>query len=102
MDSMCSGRATGARIASVAAMMVLAAAYPAPADWGTYQGNAAHTGYVPGTLNLARARLQWKTPVGSSTLGGLAVGGNAVFVTNTAYGRRMALAGQTSAQLPQR
>jgi hypothetical protein len=55
---------------------------PAIADWPTYQGNAAHTGYVPGVLNVAPFEELWSTPVSPNQLSGLAVGGGTVFVTN--------------------
>ena len=30
-------------------------------DWSTYQGNAAHTGYVPGSYNFTGAGVLWQT-----------------------------------------
>jgi len=31
-------------------------------DWGTVQGNAAHTGYVPAKVDLDKATTRWKVP----------------------------------------
>ena len=56
-------------------------ALPGATDWGGSQGNAAHTGYVPGTLDVARfgLRWQWALPEGKAyTLGPPATGGGRV------------------------
>jgi outer membrane protein assembly factor BamB len=52
-------------------------------DWGTYQGNAAHTGYVPGTVSTSSPALLWSEAGGSSSTSptGLAIGDGTVFVT---------------------
>jgi hypothetical protein len=41
--------------------------WPSIPDWETYQGNAAHTGYVPVTLDPSRfsPRWSWKPPPGN-------------------------------------
>jgi hypothetical protein len=56
-------------------------------DWGTFQGNAQHTGFVPVTLNPSLFSARWKlqapaiqgTPIALSTI---ATGGGRVYVTN--------------------
>lgn len=35
-------------------------ALPGAADWGTFQGNAAHTGYVPVTLDTSKFNRRWR------------------------------------------
>jgi hypothetical protein len=37
------------------------AALPGAPDWGTFQGNAGHTGHVPASVNPDRFSLRWKT-----------------------------------------
>lgn len=39
------------------------AALPGAPDWSTFQGNAAHTGYVPVTLDPNQASTRWQVPV---------------------------------------
>ncbi len=56
----------------------------ARADWPTYQGNAAHTGYVAGHYNFTHAKLIWKAEASANALNGIAVGGSTVVVTNQA------------------
>lgn len=57
------------------------------ADWSTFQGNAAHTGYVPVTLNPDQFALRWKigsvNPRNASTTSALGtlVAANGVFYT---------------------
>src|SRR5689334_11969630 len=63
---------------TIAALSFLGPAV-AIAEWSTYQGNAAHTGYVPGTLDLSNVSLLWKS---NSRASGLAVGGGAVFANS--------------------
>jgi len=66
------------RFVMLAAVMSMATAVRA--DWSTYQGGADHTGYVPGTISSSNLSLRWSNPVAPSALGGLAVGGNGVYV----------------------
>ncbi|HEY2584588.1 MAG TPA: PQQ-binding-like beta-propeller repeat protein, partial [Tepidisphaeraceae bacterium] len=58
---------------------------PSPTDWGTYQGNAAHNGYVAGALDPSAHQTLWSTvlPVGSLT--DMAVGGGNVYVSSNVY-----------------
>jgi hypothetical protein len=72
---------------SIAIVTALAMSAPASvyAEWGTFQGNAAHTGYVPTTLSLSEPTLSWVAPSGTRPLTGLAVGGGTVFVSNYDY-----------------
>jgi hypothetical protein len=39
-------------------------AWSGVADWGTFQGNAAHTGYVPVTVNPDNFTTRWQLPTG--------------------------------------
>ncbi len=56
------------------------------ADWGTYQGNASHTGYVPVSINASALSISWQTTVPSTdAINGLAVGGGNVLVTNRTF-----------------
>ena len=55
------------------------------AAWVTYQGDAAHTGYVGGRYHFRRAKLRWQTAVTTKPLDGIAIGGSTVFVTAFSY-----------------
>jgi outer membrane protein assembly factor BamB len=45
------------------------APWPGVADWSTFQGNPAHTGYVPVALKPDQFSLRWKTdPISTSTV----------------------------------
>jgi hypothetical protein len=64
----------------------LAALAGAP-DWGTFQSNAGHTGYVPVTLDPSAFKARWKLTAPSSggiqyTLSTIATGGGRLYVTN--------------------
>jgi hypothetical protein len=65
-------------------------------DWGTYQGNAGHTGYVPAVLDPGVFAKRWETAVAEGGGFGLnqpAAGGGRVFVSNNAYfGQQVLLA----------
>jgi hypothetical protein len=63
---------------------IMTGAVEAGTDWSTYQGNAAHTGYVSGSYNFNNPKLLWHTVVAPNSLTGLAVGDNTVFITNQA------------------
>lgn len=57
-------------------------------DWGTFQGNAAHTGYVPVTLAAGSFNLRWKLDTSAikgvqRTPSSIATGGGRLY---TAYG----------------
>jgi outer membrane protein assembly factor BamB len=67
------------------AMMMLGLSSASRAAWVTYQGDAAHSGHVPGVLDTSTSHLLWQKPVASSNITGLAVGGDTVFVTNYGY-----------------
>jgi hypothetical protein len=56
-------------------------------DWGTFQGNAAHTGYVPAVLDPGVFAKRWEAMIGTTTYGlnQAAGGGGRVFATNSAY-----------------
>lgn len=56
------------------------------ADWSTYQGDAGHTGYVPGSVSPSNISLRWSAPISSGALGGLGVGGNGVYVKGPGVG----------------
>ena len=68
----------------VAAVALIAA--PARAEWSTYQGDSAHTGYVPGNINASSLSVKWSTPLSTSALGGMAVGGNGVYIKGPGLG----------------
>jgi outer membrane protein assembly factor BamB len=53
--------------------------------WGTYQGNAAHTGYVPGSFNPSTLSLAWQTSLGTSSLNPVTEGDGRVFVSQPTY-----------------
>lgn len=44
------------------------AAWPGVAEWGTFQANAAHTGYVPAQTNPNAFSTRWQFPVATDTL----------------------------------
>lgn len=63
------------------------AALAGAADWGTFQANAQHTGYVPVTLNPSAFTPRWRitAPAVNGTqivLSTVATGGGRVYVTN--------------------
>jgi outer membrane protein assembly factor BamB len=65
-------------------LCVILVGSPVRAEWGTTQGDAAHSGYVPMTVSAAPPTLLWSTP-GTLIHSSLAVGGgNLYFVTHTA------------------
>jgi hypothetical protein len=45
------------------ALMATSTALAAWPEWTTFQGNAAHTGYVPATLDPSRISQRWQIPV---------------------------------------
>jgi outer membrane protein assembly factor BamB len=54
--------------------------------WSTYQGNAAHTGFVPASFDVAKFSRRWNIPAGSNysqPLDGAASDNGIVFVTRT-------------------
>ena len=68
-----------AKLSPVVALLAVIAA-PACAEWSTFQGDPAHTGYVPGSIAASNLSLRWSTPVSTSELGGMAIGANGVYV----------------------
>lgn len=42
--------------------LTVLSAWPGVPDWGTFQGNAAHTGYVPVDVNPNQFSTRWQTP----------------------------------------
>jgi outer membrane protein assembly factor BamB len=70
-------------VRSLACAAMFLAARTARADWPTYQGGVAHTGYVPGSYNFTNVATQWQTTVlAGAAMNGLAVGGGTVIVTD--------------------
>lgn len=61
--------------------------WPNVGDWGMYQGNAAHTGYVPVTLNPAdfSPRWTWFTPDGGNGIEPVVIAGGLVYVTSSGF-----------------
>lgn len=80
-----SGGVVEKRTALISGICIGLLSTAAHADWSTYQGNAAHTGYVPVYLSSSVPSLLWSTPLSSSSFNGLAVGDHTVFVTNSGY-----------------
>jgi outer membrane protein assembly factor BamB len=64
----------------LACLVPFASALPARADWTNYQANAAHTGYVPGSVNLNSAKLLWQKSLPYFGMG-IGVGAGTVFAT---------------------
>jgi hypothetical protein len=64
---------------------LFATGLPARAEWNTYQGNAAHTGYLAGNYDVNNFVLQWRSQVSIHNSIGLAVGGGAVYSTDYSY-----------------
>jgi len=63
------------------------------ADWGTFQGNAQHTGYVPVTLDPKAFSARWKLSApafdgAQIELSTVATGGGRVYVTNGTWFRQ--------------
>jgi outer membrane protein assembly factor BamB len=67
------------RAASATAAILPLATYAA---WSTLQGNAAHTGYVPGIVEAHKFKLAWQAATDPYPVSGLAVGGGAVYAGN--------------------
>ncbi len=56
------------------------------ADWPGFQGNAAHTGYVPQSLSTSEFAQKWQiTAANGQALNPVAVGDGKVFVSNPTY-----------------
>jgi Bacterial Ig-like domain (group 2) len=53
--------------------------------WTTFQGNGAHTGYVPVTADPAVFAKLWAGTVGTGAIAGVVEGGSRVFATTTGY-----------------
>jgi outer membrane protein assembly factor BamB len=72
---------------AIAAVFCAIAAPWARAEWGTYQGNAQHTGYVAGQYDMSKFQPLWQVPVGTGSLPlqPFTVGGGKVFVTREIY-----------------
>lgn len=63
---------------------------PGATDWGTFQGNAAHTGFVPVTLTASAFNLRWKWYAPSTsgaqwTPSTMAIGGGLFYVASGPY-----------------
>jgi len=65
-------------------------------DWGTFQGNAAHNGYVPAVLDPGVFAKRWEATISAQPTYGLnqaVSGGGTVFISNAAYfGRQLLIA----------
>ena len=70
------------RLVLVAFLAYAITAELANAEWDTYQGNPAHTGYVAGTFDITHAIVQWKTNFGDVGDPSLAIGNNTVLVSH--------------------
>jgi outer membrane protein assembly factor BamB len=78
-------RLRGAVLSGVVALLLLGAP-SGHAEWQTYQSNAAHTGYAPGTYDPANFHSLWSTNIGGSNgFNDLAVGGGQVYVSRSYY-----------------
>lgn len=70
----------------VVALLYAAAARTASAEWGTYQGDAAHSGHVAGSYNPNNFRTKYSASIRTSAaLSDLAIGGGKVFVAQSNY-----------------
>lgn len=58
---------------------------PAHAEWSTYQGDVAHSGYVPGNIDASNLTLRWTASVSQYTTGGMVVGGGRVYSNNGGF-----------------
>lgn len=55
---------------------------PGVAAWGTYQGNASHTGFVPASFSASKFERRWSAALSTQTpLNGIAVDNGVVFAT---------------------
>jgi len=72
---------------AIAIQSALSSHSAALAEVGTYQGNAAHSGYVSGQYDPATGSLAWQAAFGGEAFRGLAIGGNTVFVSGSALRR---------------
>ena len=57
----------------------------ANAAWDSYQGDAAHTGYVGGTFNAAGVQQIWSKTLPTGSLTNMAVDAGQVFVSSSGY-----------------
>lgn len=64
-------------------------AWPAIGDWETFQRNAAHSGYVPVTLDPAQftPRWSWSTPESGNKLHPVVVANGIVYAASSGYAR---------------
>jgi outer membrane protein assembly factor BamB len=88
MESPCARSMVGKTVTVPYTVKVLGAAAVMP-DWQTHQGNAAHTGYVPVTLDPARFAFAWEWRRSTSGVLGfinaVVTEGDRVFVTDDEY-----------------
>ncbi len=75
--------------ATILLTSILAAGSPALAEWGTTQGDAGHTGYVPMTVTGNSPTLLWGAP-GMLVQSSLAAGSGNVFFVTTQPGTGLA------------
>jgi len=65
------------------AAISMAPAARAVESWAMWQGNAAHTGYVPDTLLFAERQFAWSKFARPAAISGMAVSSTAVFTTDS-------------------
>lgn len=67
-------------------LLIVVASYASAADWPGFQGNPAHTGYVPQSLSTSEFALKWQiTAVSGQALNPVAVGEGKIFVSGPTY-----------------
>lgn len=71
--------------ASITACILLAISSSALAEWGTTQGDASHSGFVPLNVSTTAPKLLWSTP-GLLVHSQLAVGGSNVYLCTHSNG----------------
>ena len=79
-------RAGASQLIAGGIAMALLAGAGVTAEWPTYQADAAHTGYIPESMDSGNFTLRWRITAGDGQpLNPIAVGGGKVFVTTLGY-----------------
>ena len=75
-------KSAGFRFAGLVCALAVASVHASPADtWGTWQRDAAHSGFAPATVSMSRIGYAWSRQVHDAAIAGLAASETTVFTT---------------------